>query len=74
MRPGKSGLSEQGTLKQVAASQFAEGNSTRVARLGEAHDMCEDQRDNATASLIELCMDKTEPCKDLDPVRSHTRP
>ena len=41
-------------------AELAEDNRTLVARLREAHNVCEDGRDIATASLIEVWIDETE--------------
>jgi starvation-inducible DNA-binding protein len=40
--------------------ELMEDNKTLVARLREAHNVCEDGRDVATASLIEVWIDETE--------------
>jgi len=39
---------------------LAEDNKTLAARLREAHNVCEEHRDVATASLIEVWIDETE--------------
>jgi starvation-inducible DNA-binding protein len=41
-------------------AELREDNKTLVARLREAHNVCEDHRDVATASLIEIWIDETE--------------
>lgn len=41
-------------------AELREDNQSLVARLREAHGVCEDQRDIATASLIEIWIDETE--------------
>jgi starvation-inducible DNA-binding protein len=41
-------------------AELREDNETLTARLREAHDMCEEHRDVATASLIEVWIDETE--------------
>src|ERR1700726_5239392 len=41
-------------------AELAEDNKTLAARLREAHNVCEEHRDIATASLIEVWMDETE--------------
>ncbi|HEY2712940.1 MAG TPA: DNA starvation/stationary phase protection protein [Chthoniobacterales bacterium] len=41
-------------------AELAEDNRTLVARLREAHNVCEEYRDVATASLIEVWVDETE--------------
>jgi starvation-inducible DNA-binding protein len=41
-------------------AELAEDNRTLVARLREAHDVCDEHRDIATASLIEVWTDETE--------------
>ena len=41
-------------------AELREDNQSLVARLREAHGVCEDQRDIATASLIERWIDETE--------------
>ncbi len=41
-------------------AELAEDNKTLAARLREAHDVCDDHRDIATASLIEVWIDETE--------------
>ncbi|MFL6544240.1 MAG: Dps family protein [Candidatus Udaeobacter sp.] len=40
--------------------ELCEDNKTLAARLREAHDVCEEFRDLATAGLIELWIDETE--------------
>src|SRR5438105_5429585 len=41
-------------------AELAEDNKTLVARLREAHNVCEEHRDVATTSLIEVWIDETE--------------
>jgi starvation-inducible DNA-binding protein len=41
-------------------AELADDNKTLAARLREAHDVCEEHRDIATASLIEVWTDETE--------------
>ena len=41
-------------------AELAEDNRTLAARLREAHNVCEEYRDVATASLIEVWIDETE--------------
>jgi len=41
-------------------AELREDNQTLTARLREAHNVCEDHRDIATASLIEVWIDETE--------------
>ena len=41
-------------------AELREDNKTLVARLREAHNVCEEHRDVATASLIEIWIDETE--------------
>ncbi len=41
-------------------AELAEDNQTLAARLREAHNVCEEHRDVATASLIEVWIDETE--------------
>ena len=41
-------------------AELMEDNRTLVARLREAHNVCEEGRDIATASLIEVWIDETE--------------
>jgi starvation-inducible DNA-binding protein len=41
-------------------SELCEDNKTLAARLREAHNVCEEHRDIATASLIETWIDETE--------------
>jgi starvation-inducible DNA-binding protein len=41
-------------------AELREGNEMLTARLREAHNVCEEHRDVATASLIEVCIDETE--------------
>jgi starvation-inducible DNA-binding protein len=41
-------------------AELAEDNKTLAARLREAHDVCDEHRDIATASLIEVWIDETE--------------
>src|SRR6266487_1992675 len=41
-------------------AELAEDNKTLATRLREAHNVCDEHRDVATASLIELWIDETE--------------
>jgi starvation-inducible DNA-binding protein len=41
-------------------AELREDNKTFAARLREAHDLCDEHRDIATASLIEVWIDETE--------------
>src|SRR5438093_11152305 len=41
-------------------AELAEDNTTLAARLREAHNVCDEHRDVATASLIEVWIDETE--------------
>jgi starvation-inducible DNA-binding protein len=41
-------------------AELREDNKTLAARLREAHNVCEEHRDLATASLIEVWIDETE--------------
>ena len=41
-------------------AELAEDNRTLAARLREAHNVCDEHRDIATASLIEVWIDETE--------------
>src|SRR5882762_8231251 len=41
-------------------AELADDNKTLVAHLREAHNVCEEHRDIATASLIEVWIDETE--------------
>jgi starvation-inducible DNA-binding protein len=41
-------------------AELAEDNKTLAARLREAHNVCDEHRDVATASLIEVWIDETE--------------
>jgi starvation-inducible DNA-binding protein len=41
-------------------AELADDNRTLAARLREAHNVCDDHRDVATASLIEVWIDETE--------------
>jgi starvation-inducible DNA-binding protein len=41
-------------------SELREDNKVLAARLREAHDVCDEHRDIATASLIEIWIDETE--------------
>jgi starvation-inducible DNA-binding protein len=41
-------------------AELREDNKTLAARLREAHDVCDDHRDIASASLIEVWIDETE--------------
>jgi len=41
-------------------AELADDNKTLAARLREAHNVCDEHRDVATASLIEVWIDETE--------------
>ncbi len=41
-------------------AELAEDNKTLTAHFREAHDLCADDRDSATARLIEAWIDETE--------------
>jgi len=41
-------------------AELREDSNTLAARLREAHDVCDEHRDIATASLIEVWIDETE--------------
>ena len=41
-------------------AELADDNKTLAARLREVHDVCDDHRDVASASLIEVWIDETE--------------
>jgi starvation-inducible DNA-binding protein len=41
-------------------AELAEDNKTLAARLREAHNVCDEHRDVATMSLIEVWIDETE--------------
>src|SRR3954447_21279447 len=41
-------------------AELAEDNKTLAARLREAHNVCDEHRDVATASLVEVWIDETE--------------
>jgi starvation-inducible DNA-binding protein len=41
-------------------AELCEDNKTLAARLRQAHDLCDEYRDVATASLIEIWIDETE--------------
>ena len=41
-------------------AELCEDNKTLTARLREAHNVCEEYRDFATTSLIEIWSDETE--------------
>jgi starvation-inducible DNA-binding protein len=41
-------------------AELCEDNKTMASRLREAHDLCDEHRDVATASLIEVWIDETE--------------
>jgi starvation-inducible DNA-binding protein len=41
-------------------TELADDNQTLAARLREAHNVCEEHHDVATASLIEVWIDETE--------------
>jgi starvation-inducible DNA-binding protein len=43
-------------------AELREDNTTLTARLREAHNVCEEHRDIASASLIEVWIDETERC------------
>lgn len=45
---------------QDMLAELMEDNKTLAARLREAHNVCEDGRDVATTSLIEVWIDETE--------------
>ncbi len=45
---------------QDMLAELREDNKTLAARLREAHDVCDEHRDIATASLIEVWIDETE--------------
>src|SRR5260221_1185787 len=45
---------------QDMLAEVREDNKTLAARLREAHNVCEEHRDIATASLIEVWIDETE--------------
>src|SRR5947208_4758375 len=45
---------------QDMIAELAEDNQTLAARLREAHNVCEERRDVATTSLIEVWIDETE--------------
>jgi starvation-inducible DNA-binding protein len=45
---------------QEMLAELREDNKTLTARLREAHNVCEEHRDVATASLIEVWIDETE--------------
>ena len=45
---------------QDMLAELREDNKTLAARLREAHNVCEEHRDIATASLIEVWIDETE--------------
>jgi starvation-inducible DNA-binding protein len=45
---------------QDMIAELAEDNQTLAARLREAHNVCDEHRDVATASLIEVWIDETE--------------
>ncbi|HEU4624283.1 MAG TPA: DNA starvation/stationary phase protection protein [Steroidobacteraceae bacterium] len=45
---------------QDMLAELREDNQTLAARLREAHDLCDEHRDYATASLIEVWIDETE--------------
>lgn len=45
---------------QDMLAELREDNMTLAARLREVHDLCDEQRDVATASLIEVWIDETE--------------
>ena len=41
-------------------AELADDNKTLAARLREAHNVCDEHRDVATTSLIEVWIDETE--------------
>jgi starvation-inducible DNA-binding protein len=41
-------------------AELREDNKDLVARMRETHDLCDEKRDVATASLIEVWIDETE--------------
>ena len=41
-------------------AELREDNKTLAARLRETHDVCDEHRDIASASLIEVLIDETE--------------
>ena len=41
-------------------AELADDNKTMTVRLREAHNVCDEHRDVATASLIEVWIDETE--------------
>ena len=41
-------------------AELADDNKTLAARMREAHNVCDEHRDVATASLIEVWIDETE--------------
>jgi starvation-inducible DNA-binding protein len=41
-------------------AELRDDNKTLAARLREAHEVCDEHRDIATASLIEVWIDETE--------------
>jgi starvation-inducible DNA-binding protein len=45
---------------QDMLAELCEDNKTMASRLREAHDLCDEHRDIATASLIEVWIDETE--------------
>jgi starvation-inducible DNA-binding protein len=45
---------------QAMLAELREDNKDLAARLREAHSVCDEQRDIATASLIEVWIDETE--------------
>src|SRR5678809_567432 len=51
-------------------AELADDNRTLAARLREAHNVCDEHRDVATASLIEVWIDETERRAGHGPKRS----
>ena len=49
-----------GVLASNMLAELCEDNKTIVARLREAHNVCEDHKDIATTSMIEVWIDETE--------------
>ena len=41
-------------------AELREDNKTLTAKMREAHNVCDEHRDVATASLLEVCIDETE--------------
>ena len=44
----------------ILLAELADDNKTFAARLREAHNVCDEHRDVATASFIEVWIDETE--------------